>query len=100
KQNYVADVRRTRQIHEESIDTNAHSSHGRHSVFHCAQIILVYPGCFHISRRFQPRLRLETTSLIERVIELAERVRHLFSICEKLEALGELRVAALRLRQW
>src|SRR5215203_4808322 len=99
EQDHVADVRGAREVHEETIDADAHAAHRRHAVFHRAEIILVYPTGLEIARREQPGLGLEPLALVDRVVELTEGIRHLLAARKQLEAFRQPRHAALRLGQ-
>src|ERR1700716_4285253 len=87
KENHIADVRGTRQVHEQPVDTDTYTTHGRHAVFHGAQIILIYLGRLFIARRAQLGLRLEAPPLVQWIIQLAEGVCHLLPVREQLEPL-------------
>src|SRR2546423_89763 len=82
KENDVANVRSTGEIHEKSVETDAHASHRRHAVLHRAEIILVDTARLEIAGGPQFGLRFESTTLIDGIIELAECVGELFPLDE------------------
>ena len=77
KQDDVADVRRVGEIHEQPVDPDPYPAHRRHAVFHRPEIILVDARRFLVAGGAKPSLRLEPTALIDRIVELAERIREL-----------------------
>src|SRR6185436_7500039 len=74
-------------------------THWWHSVFHRAQIVLVHSRRFLVAGRAQPSLRFQPPALIERIVQLTERVRHLLAVGKKLEAFGQLWITPLWFRQ-
>src|SRR5690606_9326107 len=99
KQDYVTDVRRTRKVHEQPVHSDSHATGWRHAVFHGAQVVLVHATGLLVAGIPQPGLVLETRTLVNRIVQLAECVRKLLSVCKQLEPLGKPRIATTWLRQ-
>ncbi len=77
------------EIHEQPVNADADTACRRHAVLHRPEIVLVDTAALLRRRRPQPRLRLEPRTLVDRVVQLAERIGQLAPIREQLEPLGE-----------
>ena len=67
----------------------AQTAGGRHAVLHGPQVVLVDALGLVVAELSEPGLRLEPPALVDRVVELAERVRELAAADDQLEPLDK-----------
>ncbi len=96
KEDDVADGRRVREHHDESVDSHAEAGRRGHPVLERADVVLVEVHRFFVAARLLLDLRAKARGLIVGVVQLAERVAELSPVNEELEAVGELGLASLR----
>src|ERR1035437_9008109 len=92
KEHHIAYGLFTGHHHHQPVHAESEASHGRHPVFERAQEILVQHHCLFIAFCPQPRLLLEASALIERIVEFAERIRKLLPVHVQLEPLDESQI--------
>src|SRR3954452_8237362 len=96
EEDHVTNRLRTREQHHQAIDADAQPTSRRHAVLERAHVVVVESLCLVVTERLEARLRLEAAALVDRIVELAERVGELAAADDQLEALRERRVAAMR----
>ena len=65
------------QVHEHAVDPDADTAGGRHPVLHRSQIVLVQRLCLDIPAGSQGDLRLESATLVDRIVQLTEGIGQL-----------------------
>jgi hypothetical protein len=97
KQNYVPNRGASRQHHHEPVDADPFPAGRRQTVFERPDVVFVHHVGFGVT--FAPflELLLETAALLQRIVQLTERVRHLEAADVQLEALDGVRVVGLLL---
>src|SRR5690606_30850619 len=99
EQDDVANGRLVGQQHDETIHADPHSAGRRHAVLQRPDVVLVVRLRFLVPLLPQPNLCFEALPLVERVVELAERVGDFAAGDHELAALDQARVPSLRLHQ-
>ncbi len=99
EQQHIADGLGIGQEHDQTIDAHAHAACGRHAVFERADVVAVVFHSLVVAAGLRLHLGCEPLFLIDRVIELVERVRVLMAADEEFEAIGELGIVGKLLRK-
>ena len=99
EEDHVADRGRVGEEHDQPVDAQAEAARRGHPVLEGAEEVLVHGMRFLIAGRLRPHLLLEAAPLLLRIVQLGERVRDFQAAHEALEALRQLRVVRVRLRQ-
>ena len=99
EQQDVADGRGVGEQHDHAVDADADATRGRHAVLERAHVVLVVLHGLVVAAGLLLHLRGEALGLIDRVIELGERVGVLVRGDEELEAVREARVVLVTLGQ-
>ena len=89
EQDHLADRGDAGQQHHEAVDSHAHPAGWRQAVLERAQVIGIDALRLRVAELLERGLRLEPTALLDRIVELAVRVRDLASADDQLETLGE-----------
>ena len=89
EQNDLTDGIRIGQEHDATVDADAQTARGRHTVLQGGEEVLVHHAGFVISLIPQLHLLLEAAPLVDGVVELGEGVAHLTAADEQLKPLGE-----------
>ncbi len=87
------------QQHDEPVDADPHAPRRREPVLERADVVGVDSLGLGVAPFLERGLRLETPQLLDRVVQLAERVRELAAGNDQLEAFGERGVVAVRARE-
>ena len=90
----VLDPRSARRQHHQPIDADPQAPARGKPVLQRTHVVLVDAVGLHVTGGREPGLGLEAGALVDRVVELAERVGDLAALDEQLEAIDEPRVAA------
>ena len=99
KQEHVADGRRVGEQHHQPVDADAESAGRWHAHLDRLEKVLVDRRNLGVPGGAQPRLFFESRALVDRIIELAERVGKLAPRDDQLESLDETRIVAPAPRQ-
>ena len=100
EEQYVSDRRAVGKQHNESVDTEAKTACGRHTVLKCGNVIVV-----NLCRRIGIfslllcNLIFKSLALVDRIVKLGECVTHLGAVDEILKSLGKCGIGRLSLRQ-
>ena len=92
EQQHVADGSLVGEQHDHAVDTDADAARGRHTVLEGAHVILVVLHGLVVAAGLLGHLGSEALGLIDRVVELGERVRVLVAGDDQLKAMGQARV--------
>ena len=99
EQQYVTDSLAICKKHNETVDTVADTTCGRHTDLQCIQEIFVGVVGFLITGISGCILQFETLSLIDRIVQLRVSIAHFPCIDKELEALYLLRIGRFLLGQ-
>ena len=98
EQKHVADGGAIGQEHHQTVDAEAETACGRHTVFQRGDEVLVYAGvAIRLGGALGSYLALKALALIDRVVQLREGVAELGGVDEILKTLGEGGLARLAL---
>ena len=92
EEDHLADRRHACDEHHEPVDADPEPTARREPVLERAYVVVVDSLRFFVAGRLQPRLRLEALALVDRVVELAERVGQLTAERDDLEPFDDLSV--------
>src|SRR5450759_703680 len=98
EQDHVADRRAVGQQHDEPVDADAFPAGRWQAVLERADVVLVHRVRLEVAARAVLQLRFEASPLLDRIVELAEGVRHLEPADVELEPLDRVGVVPLLLR--
>ena len=99
EQQHVANGRRISEQHDQAVDADAHATSRRHAVLQRADVVGVEAHGLVVAHVLGRHLGAEALGLIHRVVQLGEGVAVLVAQDEQLEALSELGVLRMLLRQ-
>ena len=88
EEDHIADGFLAGQQHREPIDADAETCSGGHTVFQCAEEIFIKRLYLFDSAGAVSHLFFEPGSLIERIVQLAERIAELLSVADRFEPLN------------
>src|SRR5437868_6638261 len=97
KQDDVSNRETVRQQHDEAIDTDALTPSRRQSELERPDVVLVHLVRLGVSTCPLAKLVVEPPPLFHRIVELAERVRHLEAADVQLEPFNRVRIVGLLL---
>lgn len=95
EEEHVSDGCGIGEEHTHSVDTESYTACGRHTDLECVHEVFVCSVRFLIALREELFLSFEALSLVDGVVKLGVRVRHLPAVHEELEALDVVRVIGL-----
>src|SRR5580704_4161161 len=90
KEDHIANRYGVRKRHYEAIDPHPEARRWRHAVLERADVVFVVVHGILVAASLALDLCAETSSLIVRVVELAESVAELSTMNEELEAIGQV----------
>src|SRR6267142_2790543 len=99
KQNDVPDRRTVGQEHHEAIDADALAAGRRQAVLERMDVVFVHLVRFDVASGAVLQLGLEPATLLRRIVQLAEGIRHLDAVDIQLEPLDRVGVVGPLLRQ-
>src|SRR6266487_1602124 len=99
KQDHVANRRAVGEEHDQAIDPYALAGRGRQAVLEGMDVIVVHFVRLEVAAPAIPPLRLEAAPLLDRIVQLAERVRDFEAADVELEPLDRVGIARLLLRE-
>ena len=99
KEDHVANRRLIREEHGQPIDSHAQASGRRHAVFEGPHVIFIDRMCLFVTGFLEPGLLIEAQPLLDGIVQLREGIGNFLTRHEELEALGEVGVVAMRLRE-
>ena len=92
EQQHVADGSLVGEQHDHAVDTDADATRGRHTVLEGTHVILVVLHGLIVAAGLLGHLGSEALGLVDRVVELGERVRVLVTGDDQLKAVGQARI--------
>src|SRR5436309_11476763 len=98
KQDHVANRRAVGQEHDQAIDPYPLAGRGRQAVLEGMDVIVVHFVRLEVAAPAVPPLRLEAAPLLDRIVQLAERVRDFEAADVELEPLDRVGIARFLLR--
>ena len=90
EQDDLADAVSTGEQHDCTVNTDAHATRGRHTIFHCVQEVLVQHLGLVVTALTLLNLLHKAAALIDGIVQLGVGIAHLAAADEELEAFGEI----------
>ncbi len=92
---HVADRRRVRQQHDQTVDADAKPACWRHAVLERFKEVFVHFMCFIVSLFTLFQLRLKALALIDRIIQFGKGVGMFAPDDKQLKSVGKTRVVRI-----
>ena len=99
EEDYFPDGGYAREQHDEAVNAEAHTAGRRQAVLERPHVVGVDPLRLLVTQLFERGLRLESSQLVDRVVELTERIGELATVDDEFETFGQRRVVAVHARE-